>query len=117
MTRSSQSGRGSLGDVGVPSAVRAAMNDQPVAALQPDAVAELEARVQRLGGRIREFRVEVSEKGVVLRGYCRTHYARQLALHAVMEATGLPIAANKIVVTRAQSMPPISRPEVAGDAD
>jgi hypothetical protein len=62
-------------------------------------VSELEAHVQcRLGGQIREFRLVVADKGLLLRGHARTYYAKQLAQHAVMEATGLPILANEIDV-------------------
>ena len=60
---------------------------------------ELEARIQcRLGGQIREFRLAIVDKGLILRGYAHTYYAKQLAQHAVMEATGLPILANEIEV-------------------
>jgi hypothetical protein len=61
---------------------------------------ELEAHIQcRLGGRISEFRVVVADKGLILRGHARTYYAKQLAQHAVMEVTGLPILANEIEVS------------------
>jgi len=33
-----------------------------------------------------------------LRGQVHTYYAKQLAQHAVMETTGLPILANEIEV-------------------
>ena len=60
---------------------------------------ELEARIQcRLGGQIREFRLAIVDKGLILRGYAHTYYAKQLAQHAVMEATELPILANEIEV-------------------
>ena len=60
---------------------------------------ELEGRIQcRLGGQIREFRLAIVDKGLILRGYAHTYYAKQLAQHAVMEATGLPILANEIEV-------------------
>jgi hypothetical protein len=35
----------------------------------------------------------------VLRGVTRTYYAKQLAQHAVMQLTDLPIHANEIDVT------------------
>jgi hypothetical protein len=61
---------------------------------------ELEAHIQcRLGGQIREFRLVVVDKGLILRGHAHTYYAKQLAQHAVMEATGLPILANDIQVS------------------
>jgi hypothetical protein len=62
-------------------------------------VAKLEAHIQcRLGGRIREFRLDVTDEGVVLQGHTNTYYAKQLAQHAVMEATPRPILANEIEV-------------------
>lgn len=65
----------------------------------PAEVAELELLVAcKLSGRIRDLRLEVGERGVTLRGYARTYYAKQLAQHAVMEATDLPIVANEIWV-------------------
>jgi hypothetical protein len=62
-------------------------------------VAELELLVAcKLAGRVRDLRLRVGERGVTLRGYARTYYAKQLAQHAVMEATDLPVAANEICV-------------------
>jgi hypothetical protein len=59
----------------------------------------LEAQLQaRLGGQVRGLRLELQEGRVVLHGQCRTYYAKQLAQHAVMDATALPIAANAIEV-------------------
>jgi hypothetical protein len=78
------------------------MTGQTSASLLPQGVAEreqLEARVQsRLHGRVRDFRVRVRGSGLILTGYARTYYAKQLAQHAVMEATVLPIVANEIDV-------------------
>jgi hypothetical protein len=60
---------------------------------------EVEARVVcRLGGRVRSFQLVVRDKGLILQGQAYTYYAKQLAQHAVMEATGLPILANEIDV-------------------
>jgi hypothetical protein len=60
---------------------------------------QLETRVQaRLNGRVRHFRLVVRGCGLVLTGQARTYYAKQLAQHAVMEATALPILANEIDV-------------------
>lgn len=60
---------------------------------------ELEARVRdRLGGRVRDFQLLVLEGGVILQGRAQTYYLKQLAQHAVMEATTLPILANEIEV-------------------
>jgi hypothetical protein len=38
--------------------------------------------------------------GLILRGLTTTYYAKQLAQHAVMEATAIPIVANEIEVQR-----------------
>ena len=51
-----------------------------------------------LSGRLRHFRLDWSEDGLVLRGHALTYYAKQLAQHAVMTATSLPIHANEIEV-------------------
>jgi hypothetical protein len=65
----------------------------------PGEVAELELLVAcKLAGRVRDLRLRVGDRGVILTGYCRTYYSKQLAQHAVMEATDLPIAANEIWV-------------------
>ena len=62
--------------------------------------AELEARIQcRLSGKVCEFRLVVVESGLILRGRAHTYYAKQLAQHAVMKATGLRIVANQIEVS------------------
>ena len=62
-------------------------------------VERLEAQVQsRLGGRVRDLRLLAQDRGLVLRGRAPTYYAKQLAQHAVMTATALPILANEIEV-------------------
>jgi hypothetical protein len=38
------------------------------------------------------------ERGVILRGRSRTFYEKQLAQHALMQITRLPILANEIEV-------------------
>jgi hypothetical protein len=59
----------------------------------------LEAHVQsRLSGRVQGFQLLSGELGLILRGRARTYYAKQLAQHAVMEATPVPIVANQIEV-------------------
>jgi hypothetical protein len=61
--------------------------------------AELEERVQcQLSGRLRDFRLIVGDKGLVLRGHTHSYYAKQLAQHAVMQATEFTILANEIEV-------------------
>jgi hypothetical protein len=59
----------------------------------------LESRVKaKLSGRIRNLQVHLRECGIVLRGTARTYHAKQLAQHAVMTETQLPILANEIEV-------------------
>jgi hypothetical protein len=52
----------------------------------------------RLGGLVQNLRLIVRDDGLVLRGYARTYYAKQMAQHAVMETISLPIQANEIEV-------------------
>jgi hypothetical protein len=60
----------------------------------------LEARILcRLGRFVREFQLIDADKGLILRGRAHTYYAKQLAQHAVMEATRLRILANEIEVS------------------
>ncbi len=66
----------------------------------PNGATELESHIQcRLGGHVHEFRLVVVDRRLILRGHAHTYYAKQLAQHAVMEATGLPILANEIEVS------------------
>jgi hypothetical protein len=61
--------------------------------------AYLEVQMQsRLGHRIRDLRVLVLPDGVILQGRATTYHAKQLAQHAVMELSTLPILANDIEV-------------------
>jgi hypothetical protein len=60
---------------------------------------QLENRVQaKLSGRICHLQVFLRDYGIVLRGLARTYHAKQLAQHAVMTETELPILANEIEV-------------------
>jgi hypothetical protein len=60
---------------------------------------ELQAQVRnRLGGLVQHFRVLNRANGLVITGRTATYYAKQLAQHAVMEASVLPILANDIEV-------------------
>lgn len=52
----------------------------------------------RLGNRVRGLRLSVQDAGLVLRGSSGTFHVKQLAQHAAMELTGLPILANEIEV-------------------
>jgi hypothetical protein len=59
----------------------------------------LENRVHaRLSGRIRNLRILLDDCGLILRGFARTYHAKQVAQHAVMAETHLPILANEIEV-------------------
>jgi hypothetical protein len=61
---------------------------------------ELEHRIKsRLAGRVRAFQLDIRQEGLVLRGHALTYYAKQLAQHAVMEITKVPIRANEIEVS------------------
>jgi hypothetical protein len=57
--------------------------------------AETEAMLR---GRLSGLRIELRAGGVVLRGTARSFYAKQLAQHAVMNSTDLPIVRNEIEV-------------------
>ena len=54
---------------------------------------------QMLRGRLIGLRIELWGGGVVIRGTARSFYAKQLAQHAVMRGTNLPILRNEIEVT------------------
>jgi hypothetical protein len=59
----------------------------------------LESLLQRrLGNRIRGLCILVLPRGVILQGRTATYHAKQLAQHAIMELTTLPILANDIEV-------------------
>jgi osmotically-inducible protein OsmY len=62
---------------------------------------QLETLIKRLllgRAALRRIRVVVHEQGLVLQGCAATYYAKQLAQHAAMEVTGLPLLANEIEV-------------------
>jgi osmotically-inducible protein OsmY len=67
----------------------------------PTHAEQLEALVQQhllSRVRVREFRVLIHEHGLILQGCVPTYYAKQIAQHAAMEVSGLPILANDIEV-------------------
>ena len=67
--------------------------------LVPSQDVHLETLMQRrLGNRIRDLRVLVRANGVILQGWATTYHAKQLAQHAAMEMSSLPILANDIEV-------------------
>lgn len=53
---------------------------------------------RRLAGSVRNLHLILSDDGLVMRGCVHTYYSKQLAQHAVMESTKLPIQANEIEV-------------------
>jgi hypothetical protein len=53
---------------------------------------------RRCHGRVRDLRLEVRGGGLVLQGRAPSYHAKQLAQQAVLEAGGLPLAANEIEV-------------------
>jgi hypothetical protein len=74
--------------------------EESVDAQTPLNPTHLEAHIQcRLSGRIKDLHVVVQDHGLILRGQTATYYAKQLAQHAVMQATELPILANEIEVS------------------
>ena len=65
-----------------------------------ETLARIEDHVRhRLTGLLGGFQLVFRDKGLVLRGHVHTYYAKQLAQHAVMQVTGVRIAANEIVVS------------------
>jgi osmotically-inducible protein OsmY len=57
------------------------------------------ARVQHLmSGRVRDFRVQIEDRGLVLQGRTRTYHAKQLVRQAAMEVAGKPILADEVEV-------------------
>jgi hypothetical protein len=61
---------------------------------------ELESRLKvRLCRQIPDFHLLFNEGGLVLRGTAHTYYAKQLAQHAVMLESPMPILANEIQVS------------------
>jgi hypothetical protein len=59
----------------------------------------IELHLQRqLRGRVRNLRVSHGAHGLVLHGHASTYYAKQLAQHALMDATSLPLVSNEILV-------------------
>jgi len=64
-----------------------------------ECLARTEAHVRsRLTGVVRDFQLVLFEQGLILRGHARSYHAKQLAQHAVMEATSLSIRVNEIEV-------------------
>jgi hypothetical protein len=65
-----------------------------------ETLARIEEHVRhRLPGLLGGFQLVFRDKGLILRGHAHTYYAKQLAQHAVMEASSLPIRANEMEVS------------------
>jgi hypothetical protein len=80
--------------------MRLSLSDEPVLVVRQEDLDRLVSQVEHeLSGRLRDFRVKRMGAGVVLAGRVATFYAKQLAQHAVMRATALPIVENKIEVS------------------
>jgi hypothetical protein len=63
-------------------------------------ITQLELWLQnRMRGRVRQLRLIARDGGLALQGQSRTHYAKQLAQHAIVEATPLRLVANEIQVS------------------
>ncbi len=74
--------------------------EENVAFPRQDEIDRLEEHVhRRLNGRVRDFYLLVQGNGLILQGHAPTYYAKQLAQHAIMEATRMPILANDIEVS------------------
>jgi hypothetical protein len=79
------------------------MNAEPVRApieySCPSENDALEVKVERhLAGRVRNFRLLVRANGLILQGQAPTYHVKQIAQHALMKATLVPIVANEIEV-------------------
>ncbi len=60
---------------------------------------ELEDIVLRcLGNHLQQFRIDSSDKGIVINGFCDSYHAKQMAQEIVLKNTIQKIAANKLVV-------------------
>jgi hypothetical protein len=62
-------------------------------------LARISERIQHeLLGRVRDFRLDFDSRGLILYGNASCYHEKQLAQHAVLRVTRVPIAANAIVV-------------------
>jgi hypothetical protein len=73
-------------------------------ASQKARIEELEADLQkRLTGRVTGLHIIPQDRGLILRGRSLSYYSKQVAQHALMAATDLPIVANEIEVGLAEN--------------
>jgi hypothetical protein len=64
-----------------------------------DLLEHIEENIRRkVAESVRNLDLILGDHGLVMRGCVRTYYSKQLAQHAVMELTKLPIQANEIEV-------------------
>jgi BON domain len=71
----------------------------PAVDCQPPVYSQVEAAIgRRCGWDVRDLQVEVRHGFIILRGRATTFYAKQLAQHSAMAATGLGVLANLIHV-------------------
>jgi hypothetical protein len=60
---------------------------------------QMEIRLQRqLQSIVWEFSLSLFKDGLMLRGHTSSYYGKQLAQHAVMRMTDMPIRSNEILV-------------------
>lgn len=86
----------------------------------PTDAESVEARVRRwLAGRarVRDLRLVIRDGGLVLEGRAASDHATQLARHAAMAASGLPLRANRIEVDDARGGGSGEPRAAAGDRD
>jgi hypothetical protein len=63
-------------------------------------VERVEAHVRRrVWGQVKGLELLVLDRGILIRGRAHTYYVKQLAQHAVLETSQLPLAANEIEVS------------------
>ena len=71
------------------------------------AIEQLEATLQAsFNGRVRDLRVVECGEGLILVGRATTFYVKQLAQHALLNATARPLLANEILVLEKSVSPP-----------
>ena len=74
------------------------------AVLEPSAypweqVDHIERRIRdEFAERVHNFHIQAFDDGLVLEGRTKTYFGKQMVLKAVMDATSLPILADRIVV-------------------
>ena len=64
-----------------------------------DLAEAIESRIHsRTHGRVRDLRVELADRSVVIRGRAKSYYTKQLALHGALDAVDQGMVINEIVV-------------------